>query len=138
MYYFIPCIGHLENTGWLSNIVLPHADTSHYTSWKKKYINITMDLIRKSLSTGKLSSSRRQTQVFQISNFHLIPWILSLATNTIISFEKVSAKYSKWNNHSVPVVLSRIYSVPWKKWSIQRLSLVLFPLDNHHLFKNEA
>lgn len=85
----------LENTGSLSYTVL-----QMLTHLSTKYEKISCLLTspwassRDSLSTGKLSSSWRQTQVFQNSNFHLKAWILSSATNTI-SFEKMSAKYSK-------------------------------------------
>ena len=89
-----------------------------------------------SLSTGKLSSSWRQTQVFQNSNFHLKAWILSLATNTIIHLRKCLPNTQ--GRTSVPVVLSRIHGVPWKRWANSKTFTSAFPWDNHRLFQNEA
>lgn len=47
------------------------------------FVNVTMDLIRKSLSVGKPLSSQWWIQIFQKANFHSKMEILLLAANIV-------------------------------------------------------
>ena len=75
---------------------------------------------------GKLSSSQRQIQIFQNSNFCSIARFLLLATNTVSCFpwsdkltlfvsDKISAKYPSLNNHALSVILSSKSAILWGK-----------------------
>ena len=79
-------------------------------------------------------------QVFQNSYFHLKAWILSLDMNTascspwsdrlMFIFEKISAKYSSLNNHSLCKFQVKCQLFPWQKepvqLTVQTISRVLF------------
>lgn len=125
---------------------------SLYNIKKITFINMTTELFRKALTSGKLSSLQEYTQIFQNSNFHLQALTLSVATKTykvfslksqanLVNFKENVSKTPKSDNHTSSVSSS----FKWKWcWRIKRLvqfaqtmAQVLF-LETTSTFKSTA